>query len=463
MNRREFLAALGLGSGSLFLPSLFDGHARAAEAPRRFVVFYTQNGTWHDGWKMRRPGLSEDTRWSFDLTESTEAEFSAQLAPLFPYRDRISVVDGLALVSAEADVAGILRHEIGQVHSLTGSMVELVAGRAFGGVASIDQRIADVVARPDRLRSLELAVGDPASSVSYRDRLQLLPYEQRPEIVFQRMFGLLGSGTTADAFVREQGSVLDRTAERYAALAQRLSGDDRAKLETHRDLVRDLEARVRGLASATCTAPALPGGNVGYREDFTTLVGLTTAAMACDLVRVVSIELGDIPGELLGEAGTDIHDEYAHNIFEEEKARQVMTSWTAMHAAQFAELLAALDAVPEAGGTMLDHTLCLWVSELADGAHGFEKWPAVIAGGDALRLGQYVHVPSDTPFAGKRWDGGTLPAMGMPHQKLLTTIGRSMGVTDEDGAPLSAMAVRDIVGIGGAKIDCTGIIEELLT
>ncbi len=462
MNRREFLAALGLGSGSLFLPSLFDGRAHAAEPPRRFVVFYTQNGTWHDGWKMRRPGLAEDARWSFDLGESTEAEFSAQLAPLFPYRDRLAIVDGLALVSAEADVAGILRHEIGQVHSLTGSMVELVAGRAFGGVASIDQRIADVLARPDRLRSLELAVGDPASSVSYRDRLQLLPYEQRPEVVFQRMFGLLGTGTDADAFVREQGSVLDRAATRYDALAKRLSGEDRAKLEAHRDLVRDLETRMSGLASASCTPPAVPGGRVGYREDYTTLVGLTAAAMACDLVRVVSIELGDIPGELLGEAGVDIHDEYAHNIFEDEKARQVMTDWTAMHAAQFAELLAALDGVPEGGGTMLDHTTCLWVSELADGAHGFEQWPAVIAGGDALRLGQYVHMPSDTPFAGKTWNGGTLPAMGMPHQKLLTTIGRAMGVTDESGEPLSAMPVREIAGIDGAKIDCTGIIEELM-
>jgi hypothetical protein len=341
-------------------------------------------------------------------------------------------------------------------------MVELVAGRAFGSAISLDQRVADVIARPDRLRSLELAVGDPPSSVSYRDRVQLLPYEQRPEIVFQRLFGLVGNAG-GDVLVAEQGSVLDRTAERYAALAGRLSGEDRAKLELHRDLVRDLEMRVRGLASAECVAPASPTGARGYLEDYTTLVGLVSTAMSCDLVRVATIQLGDIPSELLGEAGVDIHDEHAHNVFTSEKSRDVMTRWQAMHAGQFGELLAALDAVPEAGGTMLDHTLCVWVSELADGAHGFERWPVVIAGGRSLRLGQYVHLPSDTPYAGMTWDGGELPAMGMPHQRLLTTIGRAMGVKDDEGETISAMPVREIIGKDGARIDCTGVIEELLS
>ncbi|MBC8071012.1 MAG: DUF1552 domain-containing protein [Deltaproteobacteria bacterium] len=460
MNRRQFLAALGLASGSLFLPSLDGGRAHAATPPRRFIVFYTQNGCWYDGWKMRRPGLGEADRWRFDLVGAEASEFSEQLAALHPWRDRIAIVDGLAMVSAEADVAGILRHEIGHVHSLTGGMVEVVSGRAFASAPSLDQLVADANARPDRLRSIELGVGDPPGSVSHRDRLQMLPFAQRPDEVFQQLFGLVGRG---GGVWSEQGSVLDRTAQRYAELAQQLSGDDRKKLEAHRELVRDLERRVTGLASASCNSPTLEAAPRGYREDYTALVGLLASAMACDLVRVATVQLGDIPGELLGVSGVDVHDEHAHSVFTSASAQEVMSRWQALHAAQFAELLAALDAVPEGGGTMLDHTVCLWVSELADGSHGFEKWPVVIAGGSGLRLGQYVHLPSDTPYAGVRWDFSKLPAMGMPHQRLLTTVGRSLGVVDAHGDPLAAMPVRELAGIDARSIDCTGIIEELLT
>ncbi len=118
MNRRQFLTALGLASGSLFLPSLGGGDANAAVPPRRFIVFYTQNGCWYDGWKMRRPGLGDDDRWTFDLAGADASEFSAQLGALHPWRDRLAIVDGLAMVSAEADVAGILRHEIGHALGL---------------------------------------------------------------------------------------------------------------------------------------------------------------------------------------------------------------------------------------------------------------------------------------------------------------------------------------------------------
>ena len=54
VNRREFLTAMGLAGGSLFLPSLLPKHAWASDAapPKRLVVFFTQHGTWYDGWKM---------------------------------------------------------------------------------------------------------------------------------------------------------------------------------------------------------------------------------------------------------------------------------------------------------------------------------------------------------------------------------------------------------------------------
>ena len=77
---------------------------------------------------------------------------------------------------------------------------------------------------------------------------------------------------------------------------------------------------------------------------------------------------------------------------------------------------------------MLDNTLCLWSVEVADGAHGFDRWPAVLAGGGGnLQMGRYLHYPRVTPYAGWQWDLGTSTSMGVPHQKLLTGVAQNMG------------------------------------
>ena len=120
MNRRQFLAALGLGSGSLALSSFPGAHAAPLETPKRLLVFFTQHGTWYDGWKMGGEGLPSNEAWEIDLTSASSPPLSSALLPLSPFRDRLLVVDGLALVSAEADLSG-LRHEVGQVQALTGA------------------------------------------------------------------------------------------------------------------------------------------------------------------------------------------------------------------------------------------------------------------------------------------------------------------------------------------------------
>lgn len=79
------------------------------------------------------------------------------------------------------------------------------------------------------------------------------------------------------------------------------------------------------------------------------------------------------------------------------------------------KFLGKLDAVPEAGGTMLDNSLVVWGSELGKGnSHSFEKIPFVIAGG----------------AAGKLETGRYLQFSGVEHNRLLVSIAQLMGVTD---------------------------------
>lgn len=66
---------------------------------------------------------------------------------------------------------------------------------------------------------------------------------------------------------------------------------------------------------------------------------------------------------------------------------------------QFAYLLTQLDAVPEGEGTLLDHTMVLWVSELGltrtdqENPHLRSDVPMIIAGGSAgtgMTMGRYA-------------------------------------------------------------------------
>ena len=51
---------------------------------------------------------------------------------------------------------------------------------------------------------------------------------------------------------------------------------------------------------------------------------------------------------------------------------------------------------------------------------------------------------------------GTSTSMGVPHQKLLTGVAQSMGVS------VDRMPVETIRGIDGVTIDCTGTLEGMM-
>jgi len=457
-SRREFMRLLtGLGGASLFLPSLGCNNEREpALPPQRLLVFFTLHGTVYDQWRMHPPGAAVDKRWSRSLTELGAEDFSPVLRPLHPWRDRMSVYDGLSLVSAETERANV-RHIIGGLHALTGANTAIVSSAAVGSAPSIDQRVADVIARPDQFRSIELAVGAPLHELVTREAKQVLPYQQDPLLLHQQLFG---AGDT-EQFAAAQAELFTAADGWYGEFAGGLSSEDQARIEVHRDLLRDLGLRAEGLANSACEAPALSveAGGLGgdYDSTFEDFSRLVSAAFSCDLTRVASFYMATQPGSRVGSGlSGEVHQDYAHDIFVDEGARAGMVSYGERHARDLAHILDALDGIPEGEGTLLDHTTVVWCGELADGAHGYERWPVVVAGGRGLRKGRYEYWPSDTPFAGYRWDGSRSESMAVPHEKFLVALARSFGVE------IDAMPIAEIEGIGGAKIDCTGALDGVL-
>ena len=386
---------------------------------------------------------------------------SPALAPLLPYFDRSIVLDGLGLVSAEADQTG-LQHEKGQVHSLTGSNIRLVSGVPLGTAASLDQKIAHSIAQPNHFPSLELAVGD-VMSVCYNENKHLLPVETSPLTLYKRIFG---SGSSAGAqSLSYQKKVLEHAKQRFSSISRRLDQADRQKLDIHRDLIRDLSVRMDGLESlrSTCSVASIePMATGSYVDDVDDFIQLITAAFSCDMTRVVSLNLGTLPTEIVTGLPGDVHDEYAHEVMTNPIAKEVMTEYTRVHAGQLAQLLRSLDSVTDPHGdgvqTILDNTVVLWAGELGDGAHGLDRWPAILIGGGGctqLKLGQYIHFPNTTRLDCWSADVGIKPTMGLPHQHLLNSVVQQFDPWADH------MGEREVKGSEDQAIDCTQLISEL--
>lgn len=462
ISRRRCLTALGLGTAGLWLPSRVT-RAQGVSPPRRLLVFFTAHGATYPSWRMRPGGQDDDTAFDEPLAVLSADAFSAALLPLHPWRSRLTVVDGLSLASAAVDSG--FEHEIGAVHALTGAASVARDGVAVAASPSIDQLIAAVIGHPQQFRSLELAVGRWDTQSSYAIGGVGLPAEHDPQRLWSRLFGVApGSGQTSDDVIlgRQRPSILDAVADRYVALAARLSAADGAKLAQHAQLVRDLEVRLSGLASATCPeAPGMPGAPASHADfdeaTFEAQVHNLVAAFSCDLTRVATLRAAQQAAVDLGEPPGDVHDEHAHNVMDSPAAFELLSLHTTRHMGHLARILELLDAVPEGDGTLLDTTTVVWMSEMANSVHGFDQWPVVVAGGDAVRLGRYLRFPRTTPIpvpAFSSW-AGEVAHMGVPHQRFLNTLAEGFGVE-------SAVGETEIMSPTGEAVDTSGVLAGLV-
>src|SRR6185436_9479743 len=100
---------------------------------------------------------------------------------------------------------------------------------------------------------------------------------------------------------------------------------------------------------------------------------LARMAFACDLTRVVAFTAPVPQCPELGYPGDVTFHAYAHQSVSgltscgqmfNSVAAQAMTDLDAWHAAHVAYLLSELDSVAEGSGTLLDHTVVVWLTEL---------------------------------------------------------------------------------------------------
>lgn len=395
--RRRFLRGLGCAALGLpwFLRQLGSASAVEATAPRRVIVFATAMGTVKQHW-LHAPGPL--------------GTLGPLLAPLQPHVKDLNLLltDGGGVHNGGGHPAW------GRL--LTGLAEETSGPAGPGNGASIDQFLGQALGSATRFPVLELgagldyADGETLCRLLYADGKKSLTAEGDPKKVFERLYG--GAPVDAEAKPRVgPKAMVDRLSAEIASLQGRLGPAERNKLDVHLNSLRELEKQVAGLGSQSCGRPPLPSLDCGCNgsmrqyafvpEQMKAQIDLLVGALACDMTRVVSFQLGQEGGGsmrfpflgLNGEDGGGTMHFYSHEDRTDDYADGgPMYKIHFWFAEQFAYLLDRLAAVIESDGTrLLDNTWVLWLTTMGEGRlHDSERLPLVTAGGagGAIRVGQ---------------------------------------------------------------------------
>lgn len=423
--RRALLRALGLGAAALpwvpLLPSVLGSGAEASTPPRRLVIVHFAHGIVRNLWSWR---------------ESPEGlRLSPILAPLAGFADRLTVIEGLRNAAGLSQIGD--EHNIAAGSLLTGYPLAAdlgPGGHYLPGGISIDERIGSALAAaPDAppWPTLHLGVRTQGVALAATDAERPVRAEDDPAAAYARLFGELALPPAArEQLYLQRSRARDLARRRLDALAPRLPASDRDPLAAHADAIDALQARLDALGPlpASCEPPAPPPSiahaSTPADADVPALVAAQTellvAALACDLTRVATLQLGSSANDGLRHVWQGIDDEFhmlAHlaNGSDPEADAQLaaMNTWTME---QLAVLLERLHAVPQGEGTLLDHTLVVGCSSLSVG-HSMADLPVVIVGG-GVAGGRTLAAP-DLPLSAlwlaiAEHMGTPLPSFGAP-------------------------------------------------
>lgn len=383
-NRRQFLKAAGV---SLALPWLEAsrpalGRASVEAPPRRMVCICTPLG-------LHPP---------YFFPEKAGADYVAT-----PYLDVLRELRGDYTV-----ISGLSHPDVGSSHDSLYSFLtaaphpEQRAG--FRNSISLDQFAAEYIGGETRFPSLTLS--DEGFSLSWTQSGAIVPSDSWPSSVFARLF-LEGRPDEVQAQarrLRDGRSILDQLGHQARQMQDEVSTRDREKLDEYFTSVRDLEKRL-ARAEEWSKKPK-PKVDVPPPQDIANsaeiiartrmMFDLIHLAVQTDSTRLITMLLAgtslvpNVPGVSQG------HHDLSHHGQDPAKIEQLMKVELAT-TELLRDLLTKLKESNDAGGSLLDHTMVLFGSNLGAGStHSTKNLPMLLAGG-GFRHGQHLAFDPDQP------------------------------------------------------------------
>lgn len=407
LSRRKLLRGVGAALALPTLEAMLDGnglaYADGTPPPRRFVTWFFGNGVIRSKWTPSQVG-----------TTYTPTE---QLAPLVDAARGINLRGDVSVLSGfDVKTPNLRGHHNGAAALLSGApMIPLDPGNAGYnskfGMKSIDQVAADAIAGTTRFKSLQLAVskrfttgeGPTLAYMSHRGPDQPMPQEVNPARLFNTLFAGFTPRDPLDPRDRLRASVLDAVKADAQALQAKLGAADRQRLDAHLTALSELRARVLALPpvyTSQCVLPATPtqtNADVNGVEPIeavsTVMSDLLALAFACDLTRVASFQFsGSVGGHCFKGLSPSAPRDSEHAITHEATLQGEVNKAVIFTMRNFAYTLQALKRTAEGAGNLLDNTVVLCTSDVAEGLdHSINDYPVLLAGrsGGALRSGYH--------------------------------------------------------------------------
>jgi hypothetical protein len=204
-------------------------------------------------------------------------------------------------------------------------------------------------------------------------------------------------------------SILDWVGREMTSLRTTLGPDDRQRLDAYIDDIREVERRIQRIEARNTSddpreLPSAPAGVPdSFAEHVAVMFDLQVLAFAADITRVFSFKMGrDGSSRTYPESGTDkpFHPASHHGG----TAKNVKDFYliNKYHVSQLPYFLAKLKGIKEGDGNLLDKTMIVYGSPMADSnLHNHRRCPLVLLGHAGGKLAGGVHIKANegTPMA----------------------------------------------------------------
>lgn len=431
-NRRTFIKGVAT---TLALPSLSSLAAvgkAAPVSPTRLGFVYVPNGVNLKHW------LPSGSGRDYQLSET--------LKPLAALKDDFSVMRHLDHDKAWANGDGAGDHARANATFLTGVQARKTSGADIQLGVSVDQLAAKQIGYRTRVPSLELSTDPSRSSgncdsgyscayqynISWHDENTPAPAERDPRLVFEKLFG--SGNSIEDARRRHyRKSILDFVKDDAKRLQKRMGATDRSKMEEYLTAVRDIETRIERAENFDLEAPEdkRPTGIPrSFQEHIEIQFELMALAFETDTTRISTFMLAhDGSNRPFPELGINSgHHELSHHRKNEEHLRKIARI-DLFYMQQFAKFLQRLKNTREGEGNLLDHSMIVYGSGIADGdRHSHNDLPVLLAGrgNGQLNPGRLIENRQGTPMSNLYLS--LLDKMGVKAQQIGDSTGRLSGI-----------------------------------
>ena len=408
ISRRTILKGAGVNLALPFLSAMVPASTALAQTaanpklragffyiPHGAIMFNTKFGPEWDRWTPSGSGAD------YKLNEIT--------SPLEPFKKYVTSFGNLENAAAAGSVH--VRNPATWLSATLPAPDNTMA-------TTLDQEMAKYISTDTQLPTLELASettvqvaagnGGPFTTLSFRDPKTPLPMEYNPRKVFLALFGEGDTPQEREAMARQSASILDRITQRVNQLKGNLGSEDKAVFDGYLENVREIERRAQNAENSNLSKIAIPNAPIGELEDFGEQVklmyDLLALAYQADLTRVatyVTVAEGTNRTYPFLNISDGFHP-VSHHADDLDRIKKLVEiqKW---HVQGFAQFLQKMEDTPDGQGSLLDHSLFMYGSNMSNSnLHSNYPVPNLIAGGGNGKLkqgGQHLTLPERTPIA----------------------------------------------------------------